>query len=74
MLFGLVLSSIGGGLHVSAGHFNGAILWKLIAAGLAGVFAGAHLSSILPARPLRVALSAWVSCLGVQLCYRALAP
>ena len=73
MLFGLVLSSIGGGLHISAGHFSGEILWKLIAGGLVGVFVGAHLSAILPARPLRVVLSAWMSCLGVQLCYRAIA-
>src|SRR4051812_17893778 len=47
MMFGLVMSSIGGGLHVSAGHFSGDILWKLIAGGLAGVFVGAHLSSVL---------------------------
>jgi uncharacterized membrane protein YfcA len=74
MLFGLVLSTIGGGLHISAGHYNGGILWKLIAGGLPGVFAGAHLSSVLPARPLRLVLSAWMAFLGLQLCYRAIAP
>jgi uncharacterized protein len=72
MVFGLALSVIGGGFHLSAGHYAGAILWKLIAAGMAGALVGAHLSSTLPARPLRVALSMWLSYLGVQLCWKAL--
>ena len=72
MLFGLALSVIGSGFHLSAGHYAGAVLWKLIAGGLAGAFVGAHLSSTLPARPLRVALSVWLSYLGVQLCWKAL--
>lgn len=71
-LFGLVLALLGGGLHVSMGHFNSAILWKLIAGGLVGVFAGANLSTILPPRPLRVGLSLWLSALGLQLCWKAL--
>jgi uncharacterized protein len=72
MLFGLVLSLVGGGLHLSEGHYNGALLWKLIAGGLVGAFAGANLSAMLPSRPLRVALSLWLSCVGFQLCWRAL--
>lgn len=72
MMFGLVLSLLGGGLHVSMGHFSAAILWKLIAGGLVGAFAGANLSAILPSRPLRVGLSLWLSALGLQLCWKAL--
>ena len=72
MLFGLVLSLVGGGLHLSAGHFDSAIMWKLIAGGLIGAWIGANLSAILPARPLRVALSLWLSCLGAQLCFKGL--
>ena len=72
ILFGLVLSLIGGGLHFSAGHYDAAILWKLIGGGMAGVFVGANLSAILPARPLRIALSVCLSGLGMQLCWKAL--
>jgi len=72
MLFGLVLSLVGGGLHLSEGHYNGDLLWKLIAGGLMGAFVGANLSAMLPSRPLRVGLSLWLSCVGFQLCWRAL--
>ena len=72
MLFGLVLSVIGGGFHLSAGQYNQAIVFKLIAGGLVGVFAGANLSAVLPARPLRMTLSVFLCGLGAQLCWRAL--
>jgi len=72
MLFGLVLSLIGGGLHVVQGNYSSDILWKLITGGLAGAFVGANLSAILPSRPLRIALSVWLSGVGIQLCWRAL--
>ncbi len=71
IVFGLVLSLIGGGFHLSAGHYNGIILWQLITGGLVGVFAGANLSALLPARPLRIALSACLSGLGLQLFWKA---
>lgn len=73
ILFGLVLSLIGGGFHLSAGHYNGTILWQLLTGGLVGVFVGANLSAILPARPLRIALSVCLSGLGMQLCWKAFA-
>ena len=72
VVFGLVVSIIGGGIHVSAGHYDGPILLKLIVGGVFGAFIGASLSSILPARPLRLALSVWLASLGAQLCWRAL--
>jgi len=37
----------------------------------AGAFVGAHLLSILPPRPLRVALSLWLMSMGGELCWRA---
>lgn len=72
MVFGLVLSLIGGGLHLFAGHYDSSILAKLLIGGVAGAFAGANLSAILPQRPLRVALSMWLVMLGAQLCWKAL--
>jgi uncharacterized protein len=72
MAFGLLVSLIGGGFHVSAGHYNSGMLWQLIAGGLPGVFVGANLSATLPARPVRVGLALWLSFLGAELCLKAL--
>jgi len=72
MLFGLVLSVVGGGLNLTAGHYNAVLLWKLIAGGVAGVLIGANLSAILPARPLRVGLALWLSFIGAQLAWKGL--
>jgi uncharacterized protein len=71
MVFGLVLSILGGGLHFFAGHYDAAITTKLITGGVAGAILGATLSSVLPHRPLRVALSIWLATLGAQLCWKA---
>ena len=73
MVFGLVLSLIGGGFHVFAGNFDSAILSKLLIGGIAGAFAGANLTAILPPRPLKLALAVWLSALGAQLCWKAFA-
>jgi len=72
VMFGLACSLVGGGFHLFAGHYQTAILSHLIIGGIAGALIGANLLSILPSRPLRVALSAWLTCMGVQLCWQAL--
>jgi uncharacterized membrane protein YfcA len=72
MVFGLVVSLIGGGLHLQTGHYDSAILIKLAVGGIAGVYLGATLSTVLPSRPLRLALSVWLASLGAQLCWKAL--
>jgi uncharacterized membrane protein YfcA len=71
MLFGLATSLVGGGFHFGAGHYSGALLTKLVIGGLAGAFAGATLSNVIPSRVLRVALSVWLVIVGAQLCWRA---
>ncbi len=73
MVFGLVVSVIGGGLHLTEGHYDSAIVIKLIAGGIVGAYSGAILSTVLPSRPLRIALSFWLASLGAQLCWKALA-
>lgn len=72
MVFGLVVSLIGGGLHLYEGHYDGAIMLKLIVGGIAGAYSGATLATLLPSRPLRLALSVWLAALGAQLCWKAL--
>jgi uncharacterized protein len=70
MLFGLAVSLVGGGLNLTAGHYSHDLLWKLITGGIGGVLIGANLSAVLPPRPLRVALSVWLSFIGMQLAWR----
>jgi uncharacterized membrane protein YfcA len=71
VMFGLALSLIGGGFHLFQGHYQSAILIRLIIGGMVGALIGANLLSVLPSRPLRLALSAWLACMGAQLCWQA---
>ncbi len=73
VLFGLGLSLAGGGISFATGNYDAALALKMSMGGIAGAFVGANLLSILPARPLRVALSLWLVSLGGQLCWRAVA-
>ena len=71
--FGLCLSLIGGGLHLSQGGVDSALLARLIAGGVLGALAGTGIAPRIPARTMRLALSLWLFALGVQLCWQALA-
>jgi uncharacterized protein len=69
LLFGFVISAIGGGIHFVTGNFQAAVLIKLAAGGLFGAVTGAYFATIIPTRALRVALSAWLVFMGLHLCY-----
>jgi uncharacterized protein len=71
--FGLCLSLIGGGLHLTHGGVNPILLSNLIVGGIAGALVGTGLAPRVPARAMRLALSVWLFALGVQLCWQALA-
>lgn len=71
--FGLCLSLIGGGMHLSQGGVDPALLTNLIAGGVVGALAGTGLAPRIPARAMRLALSLWLFGMGVQLCWHALA-
>ena len=73
LTFGLCLSLIGGGLHLSYGGFDAAVLTRLIAGGIFGALAGASLAPRVPARAMRLALSLCLLAIGMQLCWRAFA-
>lgn len=73
VMFGLACSLVGGSFHLFAGHYQTGILMHLIIGGVVGALIGASLLAVLPSRPLRVALSAWLTCMGVQLCWQAFA-
>ena len=71
--FGLVLSLVGGGMQVSLGAYDPAVLTQLAIGGVAGALIGPNVAAWLPAKPLRVALCLWLASLGSLLCWRAAA-
>ena len=73
LAFGLCLSLIGGGMHLTFGGLNSALLVQLIVGGVFGAVVGTGLASHIPPRALRLALSLWLFVLGVQLFWHALA-
>ncbi|HLY41302.1 MAG TPA: sulfite exporter TauE/SafE family protein [Terracidiphilus sp.] len=70
--FGLCLSLIGGGMHLSQGGVNPVLLTNLIIGGVLGALVGTGLAPRIPARAMRLALSLWLFGMGVQLCWHAL--
>jgi uncharacterized membrane protein YfcA len=70
LLFGLVISAVGGGLHLASGNINVPLLSQLCLGGIAGAMLGAQLGSRVPSRPLRAALSAVLVFLGGQLFWK----
>jgi uncharacterized membrane protein YfcA len=73
LAFGLALSLIGGGMHLSYGGLDPALLARLITGGVFGAVAGASLAPRVPARVMRLALSLWLLGIGMELCWHALA-
>jgi len=71
--FGLCLSLIGGGFHLSQGGVDVALLTHLVIGGIAGALAGTGLAPRIPARAMRLALSLWLFVIGMQLCWQAFA-
>jgi hypothetical protein len=72
VLFGLVLSVLGGGFQVLSGGYDPAVLTHLAIGGVAGALIGPNIAAWLPSKPLRVALCLWLASLGTVLCWRAM--
>ena len=70
LVFGLILSAVGGGLHFASGNLNTALLLHLCLGGILGSALGAWLGTWIPSRPLRAALTAFLVLLGGQLVWR----
>jgi len=73
LAFGLCLALVGGGLHLSGGSIDVALLERLVMGGVLGAVVGTSLASRIPARVLRLALSLWLLAMGMQLCWQAFA-
>jgi uncharacterized membrane protein YfcA len=71
ILFGFIVSLIGGGAHWLSLPLSQPLLLQLIAGGLAGAIGGTLLSSRIPRRPLRIALWIWLLILGGQFLFNS---
>jgi uncharacterized protein len=71
MVFGLIVSTIGGGFHLLSGNYDATMITRLCIGGVGGALIGAWLSTKVPSRPLRLVLSLCLIGLGLQLCSKA---
>jgi uncharacterized membrane protein YfcA len=71
LCFGLGVSAIGSLIQVSAGNYDGALLLKLVAGGIAGALTGSALAGRVAQRPLRIGLLLVLIVLGCQLAFHA---
>ena len=67
LCFGLVISSIGGAIHLSAGNYDGALLLKLVIGGICGAITGSLLAGRIAPLPMRLAILVMLVLLGTQL-------
>jgi uncharacterized membrane protein YfcA len=73
LAFGLILSLLGGGMHLGYGGLDAGLLEQLIVGGVFGALVGTGLASRIPPRAMRLALSVWLLVMGAQLFWHALA-
>lgn len=73
LVFGMMISAAGGGIHAMSGSCDWAALAGLLPAGIAGTFAGTLAARSLPSRVLRMAILAWAAALGGLLLRQGLA-
>ena len=71
VVFGLVLSLLGGGIQIASNSYDPAVLTQLVIGGAFGALAGPNLAVWLPSKPLRIGLCVWLASLGTMLCWRA---
>jgi uncharacterized membrane protein YfcA len=72
LAFGLAIALAGTGVHMIGGHYAGAILIKMAIGGVVGGIVGSGFAPKIPNRALRLALSIWLTVIGLQFCWQAL--
>jgi uncharacterized protein len=70
LVFGLVVSLIGGGVNAAMGTLNRTVLLQLLAGGIPGAIIGGMLAGRMPSKQLRLGLSGAMALLGASLFYR----
>jgi uncharacterized protein len=72
LAFGLLVALVGTGVHMIGGHYAGDILLKMAIGGVVGGIVGTTVAPRIPNRNLKLALSLWLSVIGIQFCYNAI--
>ena len=72
ILFGLILSAVGGSIFLAMGNVNFDLLVKLLAGAALGIPLGILGASKIPAKPLKLGLLLWILFIGTQLVYHSL--
>lgn len=72
VMFGLVLSTAAGGIHLGSGNVDTSVLRQLLYGGIPGAMLGAWLATVVPSRGLRKVLAVWLVYLGLTLCWKGL--
>lgn len=67
--FGLVIALVGSGMHLVSGHYDGALLLKLVIGGVVGGVFGSWMAPKIPNRWLRFGLSLWLVFIGTKFCF-----
>ncbi len=70
LVFGLVISLIGGGVNAAMGNLDGSVLLQLLMGGIPGAVLGAFLAGKVPSKQLRMGLSGAMALLGASLFYK----
>ena len=71
LAFGLVMSTLAGGLHLSFGNVDRELVTQLLIGGLPGAICGSLLASQVSPRALKLVLSTSLIGIGVNLCWQA---
>ena len=72
LAFGLAIALVGTGVHMIGGKYAAAILIKMAIGGVVGGIVGSGVAPKIPNRVLRLALSIWLTVIGLQFCWQAL--
>ncbi len=72
LAFGLAIALAGTGVHMIGGQYAGPLLLRLAIGGVAGGIAGTLAAPKIPNIKLRLALSIWLTVIGIEFCYQAI--
>jgi uncharacterized membrane protein YfcA len=72
LAFGLAIALVGTGVHMIGGQYAADILIKMSIGGVVGGIVGSGFAPRIPNRNLRLALSVWLTVIGLQFCWQSL--
>lgn len=72
LAFGLAIALVGTGVHMVGGQYAADILIKMSIGGVVGGIIGSGFAPKIPNRTLRLALSLWLTVIGLQFCWQSI--